>query len=597
MLDASVPPANLSLQDERYQVLQVLGDGGFGQTFLAEDTQMPSRRKCVIKQLKPISDNPEVYQIVQERFQREAAILEQLGEEHPQIPRLYAYIQEGTQFYLVEEWIEGPTLTQKVQNGVLDEASVRDILISLLPVLDYVHQHRMVHRDLKPDNIILRQSDQQPVLIDFGTVKETMHTVLNSQGQSARSIVVGTPGYMPSEQLAGRPVYSSDLYSLGLTAIYLLTGKVPQQFETDPETGKLLWQPHETNLSPDFVAIVEKSIHLQPSHRFATASQMLEALDSASAVQVSSSVNPDHNNPALMPTVLPTAPQKTVPISPSPESLLPTTLTPQTAAQAVAVQTGPTSAVGWKQAVCVGGLIGGSILAGAMLIRAELPGLLNASQSKSSPAATPVITSETQAPQATSSTNTPSAPPPPITQPVRAANPNAPTNAAIVGKPGTKNIRSGPGTTYGVQGSVGTGDRVQIVDNGYDNSGYPWYKIYVPASGTQGWMASHLVASDSGVRPSVAQRSRPSESQSAPPKESRPTQEASTNATIAGKAGSKNIRSGPGTSYDVQFETSTGNRAKIIGQQRDREGYLWYQIYVPSANAQGWIAAQLVSVD
>ncbi|MGB7417532.1 MAG: serine/threonine-protein kinase, partial [Thermosynechococcaceae cyanobacterium] len=257
MVDAALPPENLSLQDDRYQVLTVLGAGGFGHTFLAEDTQMPSRRKCVIKQLKPISDNPEVYQIVQERFQREAAILEQLGEAHPQIPRLYAYIQEGEQFYLVEEWIEGPTLTQKVQDGVLDEAQVRDILINLLPVLDYVHQHRMVHRDLKPDNIILRQSDGQPVLIDFGTVKETMQTVLNSQEQSAQSIVIGTPGYMPAEQLAGRPVYSSDLYSLGLTAIYLLTGKVPQQFDTNPATGQVLWQSHAANLSPTFIETLE----------------------------------------------------------------------------------------------------------------------------------------------------------------------------------------------------------------------------------------------------------------------------------------------------------------------------------------------------
>ncbi len=150
----------LTLLNNRYQVLRVLGSGGFGETFLAEDTQMPSNRRCVIKQLKPVANNPQVYQLVQQRFQQEAAILEELGDRNNQIPNLYAYFIDNGQFYLVQEYIEGHTLTQKIQQqGVLHESAVKGILIDILPVLEFIHSKRIVHRDIKPDNIILRFSD------------------------------------------------------------------------------------------------------------------------------------------------------------------------------------------------------------------------------------------------------------------------------------------------------------------------------------------------------------------------------------------------------------------------------------------------------
>ncbi|MGD1912983.1 MAG: YARHG domain-containing protein [Rivularia sp. (in: cyanobacteria)] len=270
------------LLNNRYQIIQTLGSGGFGNTFLAEDTQKPSQRRCVIKQLKPIENNPQIYQLVQERFGREAAILEELGGVSEQIPTLYAYFCLSEKFYLVQEWVEGDTLTAKVQQqGLFNESGVKEILLNILPVLEFVHSKRIVHRDIKPDNIILRHSDGKPVLIDFGAVRETMATVVNSQGSLTRSIVIGTPGYMPSEQAAGRAVYSSDLYSLGLTIIYLLTGKSPQELETDSHTGEIVWEYYGGDISPSLKTIINKAMAYHPRERFSSAIEMLEALQNS----------------------------------------------------------------------------------------------------------------------------------------------------------------------------------------------------------------------------------------------------------------------------------------------------------------------------
>jgi serine/threonine protein kinase, bacterial len=275
------------LLNDRYQIIRTLGSGGFGDTFLAEDTHMPSRRLCVVKRLRPIQANSEVNQLVQDRFQREAAILESLGSGHSQIPQLYAYFYSPAdqQFYLVQEWVDGETLSALVrQQGKLNEVEVRQILISLLPVFDYVHSQGIIHRDVKPDNIIVRRSivqnqvqNQQPVLIDFGAVRETMAAGAKSQGHST-SIVIGTPGYMPSEQSVGRPVFSSDLYSLGMTAIYLLTGKRPHDFENNPHTSELIWQADAPVTSPELVDILNKSIAFNPRDRYQTAGEFLAAL-------------------------------------------------------------------------------------------------------------------------------------------------------------------------------------------------------------------------------------------------------------------------------------------------------------------------------
>lgn len=273
------------LLNNRYRIIRSLGSGGFGETFLAEDTQIPSTRRCVIKQLRLIQDNPQTYEIVQQRFAREAAILEELGDGNPQIPRLYAYFCEGQQFYLAQEYIQGQTLSEVVASqGCLRESRVREILISLLKLLNYIHDKGIIHRDIKPENIIIRASDNQPVLIDFGAVRETMAAQINSQGNVTSSIVIGTPGFMAIEQAAGRAIFASDLYGLGLVAIYLLTAKLPQELEIDTDSGEIIWQ--QNIVSHNFAAVLDKAIRSHVIERFSTAKEMLEALQPQPTVQV-----------------------------------------------------------------------------------------------------------------------------------------------------------------------------------------------------------------------------------------------------------------------------------------------------------------------
>lgn len=269
-----------NLLAHRYRILQKLSSGGFGDTFLAEDTHLPSGKTCVIKQLKPINNNLQIYQVVQERFKREAILLEDLGNNHPQIPNLYAYFEENQHFYLVQEYIEGQTLTHLVEKqGKQNEDNVKQILLSILNILEYVEEKGIIHRDIKPDNIIIREGDRIPVLIDFGAVRETMGTVISSSGRSTQSIVIGTPGFMPPEQSAGRPVFSSDLYALGLTAIYLLTAKLPQELETNPLNGEILWHHKELGISPRLESLIDQTIKPQVAERFPTATAMREAIE------------------------------------------------------------------------------------------------------------------------------------------------------------------------------------------------------------------------------------------------------------------------------------------------------------------------------
>jgi serine/threonine protein kinase len=263
--------------NNRYHIIRNLGKGGFGETFLAEDTHLPSRRICVVKQLKLATKNPQTYDLIKQRFSREAAILEELSKGNEQIPKLYAYFTENENFYLVQEWIEGFTLSQRFQHKSREsETFVTNLLVSLLPVLDYIHENGIIHRDIKPSNIIWRQTDSKPVLIDFGIAKEMMNSVVSDQNQFS-SIVVGTLGFIAPEQAMGKPVYSSDIYSLGMTAIYLLTGKHPHELQSQLENDEIVWQSY-ADVSNHLTGVLDKAIHSHPKQRYANAKAMLADL-------------------------------------------------------------------------------------------------------------------------------------------------------------------------------------------------------------------------------------------------------------------------------------------------------------------------------
>ena len=300
-----------SLINGRYQIIKTLGQGGFGDTFLVKDTQLPSQRQCVLKALKVQATSPQMVQEIQRRFQREAAILENLGEYNSQIPRLFAYFEEQEKFYLVQEWVDGPTLQEIVQRqGCLSPEQVQKLLVELLPVLQSVHDKYIIHRDIKPENIILRQSDQKPVLIDFGAVKEALTTSIYPDGNAPVSVAIGTPGYMAPEQGTGRPVYSSDLYGLGFTAIYLLTGKSPQNFAADSQTGELIWQQDFPYLDTLLGQAIAKTVKFHPRDRYPTANTMLaELLAGPSVAPTVGSHNPNSTQQTAIPQ--PSAPTPT----------------------------------------------------------------------------------------------------------------------------------------------------------------------------------------------------------------------------------------------------------------------------------------------
>jgi serine/threonine-protein kinase len=200
---------------DRYRVIKPLGQGGFGATFLAQDQALPGEPSCVIKQLRPSETAPQVLQMARELLEREAVTLDRIGN-HRQIPRLLDYFEEGEQFYLVQEYIHGATLQQEVKrNGVFSEARVNQFLSELLPLLQYIHERKVIHRDIKPTNIIRRAQDGTLVLIDFGAVKnQVSQTLVNPTEQTAfTAYAIGTPGFAPPEQMAMRPVFASDIYA------------------------------------------------------------------------------------------------------------------------------------------------------------------------------------------------------------------------------------------------------------------------------------------------------------------------------------------------------------------------------------------------
>ncbi|MFN6466033.1 MAG: protein kinase domain-containing protein [Nostoc sp. DedVER02] len=273
------PPITVgTVLQNRYRIIQILGQGGFGRTYLAED-QRRFNELCAIKELISTATETLALQKAQELFHREAAILYQI--EHPQVPKFRERFEQDERLFLVEDYVAGQTyrnmLDERLAVGrTFTEAEILQLIQSLLPVLEHIHSRGIIHRDISPENIILRDSDAKPVLIDFGVVKE-LATRLRSPESAMPETTVGKLGYSPSEQMQTGGAYpSSDLYALAVSAIVLLTGKEPRELFDE---NQLTWNWQRwVKVSPRFAQVLNRMLNHLPSDRYQSAASVSQAL-------------------------------------------------------------------------------------------------------------------------------------------------------------------------------------------------------------------------------------------------------------------------------------------------------------------------------
>ena len=276
------------LLDDRYRPIKFLGEGGFGRTFQAIDEKRLNT-PCVIKQFLPQQAGSAALAKATELFQQEAKRLQELGK-HPQIPDLEAFFPQDGRLYLVQDFIDGQNLLEEFQNqGKLKEPQIRIILTELLPVLQFIHDNQVIHRDIKPENII-RSKTGQLFLIDFGVSKETSGSILNRVGT-----VTGTPGYAPPEQFRGMVYHSSDLYSLAVTCVRLLTGHFQKIDGSDQlfDTNRMEWQWQKyVSLSQELTTVLETMLQDIPVKRYQSATEVLAALANQKTIVIPTATNP-----------------------------------------------------------------------------------------------------------------------------------------------------------------------------------------------------------------------------------------------------------------------------------------------------------------
>ncbi|MBR8828885.1 MAG: GUN4 domain-containing protein [Gomphosphaeria aponina SAG 52.96 = DSM 107014] len=259
---------------ERYRAISLIGQGGFSKTFLAIDEDKPSNPYCVIKQFFPQTQDEETRSKASKLFKQEADRLEALGS-HPQIPALFAYFSQEGRKYLIQEYINGQNLAQELAEiGPFNEQKIRQLLIDLLSVLEFIHNEQVLHRDIKPENIIRRQDDNQLVLVDFGAAKYVTQTSLKVTGT-----LIGSTEYVAPEQIRGKPTFASDLYSLGVTCIHLLT-EINPLYLYDINEEKWVWRQYLFNnpISDELGNVLDKLIQNAPRKRFQSASEVIQKI-------------------------------------------------------------------------------------------------------------------------------------------------------------------------------------------------------------------------------------------------------------------------------------------------------------------------------
>lgn len=252
-----------------YQVLRMLGHGGMGTTFVVW-TPEPAAGRPQLQVLKEMNADMAEVPKAQELFEREARILQSLR--HPGIPQFFDYFVEGNKKYLVMELVHGQDLDKWVlQHGPLSPQQAIAWMLQTCQILSYLHRQEppVIHRDLKPSNLLVRSLDQQIVVIDFGAVKE---------GGNSAGTRIAVEGYSAPEQSLGRPLTQSDLYAIGATLIFLLTGENPIKFYKNRGQGHRYHLRDLPSIPTNLRAVIERVTEPQPSDRYQTAQELAQAL-------------------------------------------------------------------------------------------------------------------------------------------------------------------------------------------------------------------------------------------------------------------------------------------------------------------------------
>ncbi|MBW3585653.1 MAG: protein kinase [Cyanobacteria bacterium 0813] len=266
------------LLDGRYQIIEVIETGEFGQTYLAKDIRRPGEPQCFVKHLRPGTSEPKLINTTRRLFQKEAEVLERLGQ-HDQIPQLFAYFEENEEFFLVESFVAGHSLSTEIVPGKpLTEEKMIPLLKELLEILVFVHGQGVIHRDIKPANLIRRYSDNKLVLIDFGSVKE-IHI---AQRQAPVTVRIGTLEYMPIEQFQYNPQLNSDIYALGMIGIQAMTGlpayDLPKLRDLkNSNKGEIVWR-HLATCSQALADVLDNMVRYDFRERYQSAAEALADL-------------------------------------------------------------------------------------------------------------------------------------------------------------------------------------------------------------------------------------------------------------------------------------------------------------------------------
>lgn len=259
----------------RYRAVSLLGQGGFGRTFLAVDEFKPSKPRCVIKQFLPEVKSAKAIKKATELFEREAASLDDLGK-HNQIPELLAFFDQEDRKYLIQEFIDGHDLLKELETeGIFNHQQIKELLDDLLSVLKFVHDNNVIHRDIKPENIIRRKQDGKLVLVDFGAAKEAIGADTSQIGT-----IIGSFSYIAPEQAAGKAKFASDLYSLGATCLHLLTNIEPIDL-FDTAEGEWNWRSHlqDNEIDYELSHVLDKLVEGATKRRFQSVEEVQQALN------------------------------------------------------------------------------------------------------------------------------------------------------------------------------------------------------------------------------------------------------------------------------------------------------------------------------